>query len=38
MIEIGFEKGDPVSINGEKMAGGDPDHAQQYGHDNGIAG
>ena len=37
VIEIGFEKGDPVSINGEAMSPATLLTAlNQYGHDNGI--
>jgi len=37
VIEIGFEKGDPVSINGEKMGPAAILTAlNKYGHDNGI--
>jgi argininosuccinate synthase len=37
VIEIGFEKGDPVSINGEAMSPATILTAlNQYGHDNGI--
>ena len=37
VIEIDFEKGDPVGIDGEAMSpGGAADRAQQLGHDNGI--
>ena len=37
VIEIGFEKGDPVSINGEKMGPAAILTAlNTYGHDNGI--
>ena len=37
VIEIGFEKGDPVSINGEKMGpAAILTTLNKYGHDNGI--
>jgi len=37
VIEIGFEKGDPVSINGEAMSPATLLTAlNQYGHDNGV--
>ena len=37
VIEIGFEKGDPVSINGEAMSPATILTAlNQYGHDNGV--
>ena len=37
VIEIGFEKGDPISINGEAMSPATLLTAlNQYGHDNGI--
>ena len=37
VIEIGFEKGDPVSINGELMSPATLLAAlNQYGHDNGV--